>query len=126
MKTGFLVTSVALALLVLAPVQQARAQAQGDMNVEAARDYEKADAELTVVLKKLVAALNDEGKRKLMAAQRSWVAYRDAQATFDADTARGGSLVRGMFATIRTSMTEQRTAELKKTLKFQEEESAGR
>jgi len=126
MKTGFLAANLALALLISVPFQQARAQSQGDMNAEAARAFEKADAELNVVLKKLVTVLDDDGKKKLLTAQRAWVVYRDTQATFDADAARGGSMARGMFAATRTAMTEQRITELKKTLKFQEEESAGR
>jgi len=90
------------------------------MNMAAARDFEKADAELNVVFKKLIALLDEEGKKKLVAAQRAWLAFRDAQATFDADAMRGGSAARGIYSATREELTEQRTVELKKMLKFAE------
>lgn len=123
MKTRFAAASLFLALFGAAPVCHTYAQSQGDMNVTAARDFEKADAELNGVFKKLIALLDDEGKKKLLASQRAWIVFRDAQATFDADAIRGGSAARGIYSSSREEMTKQRIVELKKSLKFAETEA---
>ena len=124
MKAHSFVAYLAFAILVSVSIDHARAQTQGEMNSAATRDFEKADAELNVVFKKVLALLDDEGKKKLIAAQRAWLAFRDAQATFDADVMRGGSAARGIYSASRGALTEERTAELKKLKKALEFEKA--
>ena len=39
---------------------------------------------------------DDIARQKLIAAQKAWIKYRDAQAELDADSERGGSLANQM------------------------------
>lgn len=102
---------LALATLLASP---AFGQSQAEMNRAAQADFEKADAKLNAVYKKVLHAMGDEEERKqLIAAQRAWLAYRDTQAAFEADLeARGGSLRPLIFHGACTRLTEQRTKEL--------------
>jgi uncharacterized protein YecT (DUF1311 family) len=116
MKT-FLPTLLVLASALLLPLSSAHAQTQAQMNQEAAADFKKADAELNKVYPQVVAKLDAEGKEKLKAAQRAWVAFRDAQAELDADMARGGTMAPLLRATSMTQTTEDRVKQLKAFLK---------
>ena len=87
---------ISLVLLIAAPValptSHANAQSQAEMNHQAAKDFEKADAELNSAYAALMAKLPDaEGKEKLKESQRAWIAFRDAEAAFAADQVCGGS-----------------------------------
>jgi uncharacterized protein YecT (DUF1311 family) len=116
MKT-FLPVLLLLAFLGAFPLSSAHAQTQAQMNQEAAAEFKKADAELNKVYPQVLAKLDAEGKDKLKAAQRAWVAFRDAQAELEADTARGGSMAPLLRATSMTQTTEDRVKQLKAFLK---------
>ena len=92
------------------------AQSQHEMNQEAAEDFEKADTALNAVYKKFIKTLDEEGEKKLIAAQRAWIAFRDAQATFEADEARGGSMAPLLLHSTKRELTEERTKVLQKLL----------
>ena len=63
------------------------------MNQQAAADFRAADVRLNRIYQKVLAASSDdEARTKLIKAQRAWIVYRDAQAEFEADEARGGSM----------------------------------
>lgn len=95
----------------------ASAQDQGTMNMEARASFEKADKEMNHIYAKLMAKLDAEGQRKLKAAQRAWLTFRDAQADLDADTvARGGTLYTQIYEGTRAALTETRVKDLKGTL----------
>jgi len=95
----------------------ARAQSQPEMNATSLAEFQKADARLNVTYKKLLASLDAEGKKKLIAAERAWVAYRDAQADFDADSAaRGGSMEPLEYNEACLELTEARIKELEKAI----------
>jgi len=88
---------ISLALLIAAPVafptSHANAQSQAEMNHQAVKDFEKADAELNGTYAALMAKLPEaESKRKLKESQRASLAFRDAEAAFVAKQARGGSM----------------------------------
>lgn len=110
-----------LALLILAfvclPIFPAHAQTQAQMNQEAAADFKKADTELNKVYPQVLAKLDAEGKEKLKAAQRAWVAFRDAQADLEADSARGGSMAPLLRSTSMTQTTQDRIKQLRAFLK---------
>jgi len=86
------------------------------MNQAAAREFEKVDAELNNIYKKVVAGLDAEGKKKLQAAQRAWIIYRDAEAAFVADSERGGSIVPLIYANTQTELTQARIKVLRELL----------
>ena len=79
--------------------------------------YNKAEQELKSVRTQLSQKLDDMGKAKLQAAQSAWVQFRKANAEFQADLVRGGTLAPLIQITVMADMTEARVAELKKALK---------
>ena len=88
------------------------AQSQQELNQHERAEFDKADAKLNQVYAKVQAKLDKEGKEKLKAAQRAWVAFRDAQADLDADIMRGGSAAPMLHAGSMAQSTSKRTAEL--------------
>ena len=81
MKPSFPILAL-FVLLVAFPGHRLAAQNQNEMTQSAAKEFERADAELNAVYKKALAGLDETGKEKLTKAQRAWVAFRDAQAAF--------------------------------------------
>ncbi len=79
--------------------------------------YNQAEQELKAVRTQLSQKLDETGKAKLQAAQSAWVQFRKANADFQADLARGGTLAPLIQITVMADMTEARVAELKKALK---------
>ncbi len=86
------------------------------MTQQAWAEFEKADKELNEVYQKVLKSEDEIGKQKLIAAQKAWIKFRDAQAEVDADSERGGSLANQILAESETRMTKARTDELKKYL----------
>ena len=83
------VTALVIPLFIAA--MQVQAQTQAAMNAQAPAEFEKADAELNKTYEALLAKLPDaESKEKVKQSQRAWLAFRDAEAAFAADQARGG------------------------------------
>jgi uncharacterized protein YecT (DUF1311 family) len=99
------------------------AMAQQDMNACAYRDFEAADAELNETwkearkaAKELDAELSEELKgadKALLAAQRAWIGYRDAQCEIAGFEARGGSMEPMLVSGCLAELTRARTKELK-------------
>ena len=118
MKNFLLRTFIGLALAATAlhPIR-ARAQSQSEMNQTAARDFEKADAQLNQVYEKALHTLDAEGQEKLKVAERAWVQFREAESALAADSERGGTLAPLMASTRSTELTQQRIADLKKIIK---------
>ena len=82
----------ALLISLLIPVAQMHAQTQAAMNAQVRAEFEQADAELNKTYEALLAKLPDaESKQKLKESQRAWLAFRDAEAAFAADQARGAA-----------------------------------
>lgn len=101
------------------------AQNQHEMNQQAAEDSEKADAELNKVYKKVVASSQDEEAVKLLkAAQKAWIAFRDAEAKFAEDEARGGSMAPLLYYSALARLTRERTKQLTQNLGEEEPEIA--
>jgi len=80
---------------------------QQEMNQCAEADYQKADAELTKVYAKL------DKTPELRAAERAWIAYRDAECTYETADNRGGSMEPMIYSGCMATMTKQRIAVLK-------------
>ena len=74
-------------------VAHIHAQTQTDMNAQARAEFVQADTELNKTYEALLKKLPDaETKEKLKQSQRAWLAFRDAEAAFAADQARGGPM----------------------------------
>lgn len=88
------------------------------------RIFDRADHDMNVVWRDITAALqredrqwNDHREPRLeiaRTAQRTWLAFRDAQCAAEADEeARGGTLYPLIYIGCRTQMTRQRIAQLR-------------
>ena len=108
-------------------------QAQQEMNYCAARDAERADAELNTAYRTAIAeaqqadreyrVLDDEAggrptgepgwEASLREAQRAWVSFRDAHCRLESFEARGGSMQPMIDGACRATITRARTAELR-------------
>jgi uncharacterized protein YecT (DUF1311 family) len=73
-----LLASIVVALLASSI---SRAQAEADLNPDACIKYKKADSELNSVYQRILNEYKSDTVfiRKLRAAQRAWIVYRDAQ-----------------------------------------------
>ena len=95
----------------------ALAQSAPEMRQTAGTDFEKADKKLNAVYTKLLSTLDAGGKQKLLASEKAWLTYRDAQARFEADyNARGGNMASVFYNTACTEITEERIKTLKNLL----------
>lgn len=90
---------------------------------EEAAEVEKANAEIDVVYKELMDALDEEGKTSLQEAERAWVKWRDAEAMLSARAggAVGGSALRVDFLSAQAKLIRERTQVLKEYLKLARE-----
>ena len=104
-------------------------EAQQDMNFCANSDFQRADVDLNREYRAAIAAAQvgdreidrrydqqPTGEAMLRAAQRAWVAFRDAQCAFEANgEARGGSMEPMLYDGCRTQLTRARIAQLRPT-----------
>ncbi|MBV9488613.1 MAG: DUF1311 domain-containing protein [Verrucomicrobia bacterium] len=116
MKCVLVFFALPLTWLVIAPADVAFSQTQAELTRQAANEFKAADADLNRVYKALLAKLDDEGRAKLVAAQRAWITFRDAEAAYEADTLRGGSAQEMTRWGVMASLTQERTKTLKNSL----------
>lgn len=117
MKTFRLVPIFASLAFLCLPAVQAQTRAQ--MNEMAYRDEAKADAAMNVAYKKLMATLDAPDQPHLRKAQRAWLVFRDAEATFEATQETGGTMYPTVHAAIVQELTEARTKQLRSALTTQ-------
>jgi uncharacterized protein YecT (DUF1311 family) len=111
------VRCAALLISLFIAVAHIYAQTQAAMNAQARAEFAQADAELNKIYEALLAKLLDaEGKEKLKQSPRAWLAFRDAEAVFAADQARGGSMEAMIRYETMTELTQQRIKQLKTRL----------
>ena len=92
-------------------------QSQGEMNHTSLTDFENSDKRLNAVYAKILSSLDEEGKAKLKVSERAWLAYREAQARFEADViARGGTMAPLIYNECRAALTNDRVKELQKSV----------
>lgn len=85
-------------------------QVQSLMNACAHKDFEKADAALNAAWTPAKAFGDEIGKGKeLLAAQRAWIAYRDAACDAHASPYEGGSIQPLIRSTCLSELTAERT-----------------
>jgi len=109
----------------------ATAQTQLEMNECSGAEGQKAEEEMNRVYKQLLAraSATPAYREKLEAAQKAWLAYRDAEleAKYPAQDKRAdyGSVYPMCFANYRTDLTRQRIQEIKALLKQTDDVCAG-
>ncbi len=100
----------------------ANAQDQATMNECAGKDFDKADKALNDAYRQINARLKDDAatRKLLVDAQKSWVAFRDSECTFQSSASIGGSIYPMLVASCRAGLTNDRVKQLKTYLDCQE------
>jgi uncharacterized protein YecT (DUF1311 family) len=98
----------------------ASAQTQSAMNICADQQYKKDDAALNQVYGKLKAKLNASDQAALQAAEKAWIAYRDAECAFETSGTAGGSIHPMVLSMCLDEKTLVHTAELNRQLNCKE------
>lgn len=98
------------------------AETQTEMNLCAGAAFDAADAELNALYKQISARLKSDAAttRLLVATQRAWIAFRDAECDFAASSVAGGSIAPMIRAECLTSLTEARNATFRTYLSCEE------
>jgi uncharacterized protein YecT (DUF1311 family) len=76
----------------------------------------RADEGMNAAYKRLSARLDENAQAKLRAAQRAWLKYRDAEAAYQADAVRGGTLAPLIMESVQADLTEARRVELEEAI----------
>jgi uncharacterized protein YecT (DUF1311 family) len=89
-------------------------ESQAGMNICAHKDYEVADAKLNETYGEVMKRLSDDpdGRKLLQAAQRAWIAFRDAECDFSTADSQGGSIHPMLMLGCLQGLTEARTEQL--------------
>lgn len=120
MKNRLAVSALALGLTASAAYAQAvdcaDAETQVAMNLCADRSFKAADAELNRTYKALEQKVTTPGLAKLKAAQRAWIAYRDAQCAFEGAGTEDGSVHAMVVSSCREGLTRAQTRQLARQL----------
>lgn len=111
------VLSTCLAVLVAAPAARAQECDRSDdsqqmMNICADADYQAADAKLNATYKGLVGDGDEKSNKLLQAAQRAWIAFRDAECAYSAADSEGGSIYPMEVSQCLTELTNERVKQL--------------
>jgi uncharacterized protein YecT (DUF1311 family) len=130
MRVAFCCLLVALSLFVGATASIVQAAddcdapglSQAELNECYGNAYKKIDAELNVLYRQITARLKDDKAttKLLVAAQRAWVAFRDAECDFSASGVSGGSAHGMILAICLNKLTGKRIDDFKNYLKCQE------
>jgi len=130
MRVALCCLLVALSLIGGATASVARAAgecdspglSQAELNECYGNAYKKADAELNILYGQITARLKDDKAtaKLLVAAQRTWVAFRDAECNFSASGVSGGSAHGMILAICLDRLTGKRIDDFKNYLKCQE------
>lgn len=95
---------------------------QATLNQCAGKSFKASDGELNVLYKRIEKRLNDDAdKTKLMvAAQRAWLAFRDAECDFSSSGVIGGTLYPLAVTQCRDALTKERIKTFKAWLNCSE------
>ena len=114
--------AILLAALPAAAQQDCPDDSQAGLNQCAGDAYKKADAALNATYRQVMARLKDSeaAAKSLVAAQRAWIAYRDAECDFMSSGVEGGSARPMIVAQCLEQLTTRRTDDLKALLNCEE------
>ena len=101
---------VIVVVMPLSLMERAQAACPGDTQMEmndcAAQDFDKADKRLNQAYKRL------EKTPELIAAEKAWIAFRDAECKYQAQAVEGGSMQPMVYANCLQSLTENRIKQI--------------
>ncbi|WP_149538050.1 lysozyme inhibitor LprI family protein [Siccirubricoccus phaeus] len=121
-----IVLAVALTGLRLSAAQAAEcadgARTQADMTACAERAHRASDGELNALYQQIERRLSDDAdtRRRLVAAQRAWVAFRDSECQFMASPAQGGTAYPMVYSGCLADLTQKRVGDLRRLLQCPE------
>ncbi|MET0599430.1 MAG: lysozyme inhibitor LprI family protein [Mesorhizobium sp.] len=97
-------------------------ESQTGMNICAGSDFKEADDKLNRTYSAILKRLGDdaEGKKRLQAAQRSWIAFRDGECAFANGDSRDGSIYPMLMAQCLEGLTTSRDEQLERYLSCEE------
>ena len=112
-----------LSFLVLSSVSAFAKDCNMEMSTNAiyqceAENFSAEDARLNDIYKKLTAKLDAVAKKKLLTAQRAWIAYKEADCKFSADEMRDGSYEKVILMGCLAGKTKERADALQDSLEF--------
>ncbi|MBD0414252.1 lysozyme inhibitor LprI family protein [Oryzicola mucosus] len=89
-------------------------ESQMGMNICAAADYKAADTKLNAAYAEIVRRLSDDedSKKRLQAAQRAWIGFRDAECNFATGDAQDGSIYPMLQSNCLEGLTLDRVKQL--------------
>lgn len=98
------------------------ASSQSSLNECANRALKKTDAALNAAYKEISGRLRDDrqGKGRLVAAQRAWIAFRDAECNFSTGNTVNGSIHPMLALQCHDALTKARLEQLKAYLACKE------
>lgn len=90
-------------------------QTQTDLTICAVDNFNEADAELNATYKQMTDRLKTEPDtlKLLVAAQRAWIGFRDAECTYATQGTVGGTIHPMLEAECREGLTRKRIGDLK-------------
>lgn len=108
------------ALTLLGSLATARAenctnpQTQADMNDCAGADFKVSDGQLNAVYQQILGRLHaaDVAKQRLVAAEKGWIRFRDAECAFATSASEGGSAFPMLETMCKTNLTKERIKQL--------------
>jgi uncharacterized protein YecT (DUF1311 family) len=97
-------------------------ESQMCLNQRAGAEYKSADDQLNKTYGEIVRRLADdaESRTMLQAAQRAWIAFRDAECAFANDHSKDGSIYPLLMGQCLTALTQTRTGQLDAYLNCEE------
>ena len=85
---------------------------QNTMNRCAEDAFDRADKTLNKVYADTMKGLDDHGRDLLKKSERAWIAFRDAECTYQNEANEGGSIYPMVDAGCRTTLTKDRIKQL--------------
>jgi uncharacterized protein YecT (DUF1311 family) len=95
---------------------------QMELDICADQEFKMADKALNETYGEIAKRLSDDpdGRKRLTAAQKGWLVFRDAECSFQAGNSVDGSIYPMLISMCRTGLTQKRTEELKTYLNCEE------
>lgn len=92
-----------------------KATAQADITQCAGKAFRASDVELNKSFQQLQRRFSDDDatKKRLVAAQRAWLAFRDAECAFSASGVQGGSAYPMIYGLCLDGLTQKRVEAIK-------------
>jgi uncharacterized protein YecT (DUF1311 family) len=97
-------------------------QTQHGLDMCAKAEFDRADRALNDAYREIMRRLGDDSHAKtlLVAAQKAWIGFRDAECAFAVSSTEGGTIYPMEFTLCEQDLTEKRTAALKTYLHCEE------